>query len=71
MPPNLGDEQPRCGSVGSDTKAPQTPLSTYAFFFRETHALMRSPKHATFEGVSDIVETMWQTLEESQKEKYR
>merc|ERR1712029_1296413 len=48
------------------------PLSAYAFFFKETQNSIKSQQpNATFESVSKIVETMWQALEESQKEKYR
>ena len=78
MTPNLGDEPsfnvvaPRAPSVGKDTKPPQAPLSAYAFFFKETQASIKSQQpDATFESVSKIVETMWQALEENQKEKYR
>lgn len=76
--PNLGDEPsfnvvaPRPQMVGKDMKAPQAPLSAYAFFFKETQASIKSQQpDATFESVSKIVETMWQALEDSQKEKYR
>ena len=76
--PSLGDEPsfnavaPRASSVGKDMKPPQAPLSAYAFFFKETQASIKSQQpDATFESVSKIVETMWQALEENQKEKYR
>jgi len=53
-------------------KAPANPLSAYAFFFKETQASIKSQQpDATFESVCKIVETMWQALEEGQKEKYK
>ena len=56
----------------SDLKPPQNPLSAYAYFFKETQNSIKSQQpNATFESVSKIVETMWQALEEDQKEKYR
>ena len=56
----------------SELKAPQNPLSAYAYFFKETQNSIKSQQpNATFESVSKIVETMWQALEEDQKEKYR
>lgn len=55
-----------------DLKPPQNPLSAYAFFFKETQASIKSSTpDATFEAVSKIVEQMWQSLEENQKDKYR
>eukprot|EP00092_Neocalanus_flemingeri_P022824 GFUD01024748.1.p1 GENE.GFUD01024748.1~~GFUD01024748.1.p1 ORF type:complete len:172 (+),score=66.87 GFUD01024748.1:59-574(+) len=71
--PNLGDEPSFNVSPRSTVaKAPQAPLSAYAFFFKETQASIKSQQpDATFESVSKIVETMWQALEENQKEKYR
>ena len=59
-------------SFSDEMKLPQNPLSAYAFFFKETQNSIKSQQpNATFESVSKIVETMWQALEESQKEKYR
>ena len=56
----------------SELKPPQNPLSAYAYFFKETQNSIKSQQpNATFESVSKIVETMWQALEEDQKEKYR
>ena len=58
--------------MSSEVKAPQNPLSAYAYFFKETQNSIKSQQpNATFESVSKIVETMWQALEEDQKEKYR
>ena len=58
--------------MAQELKPPQNPLSAYALFFKETQASIKSQQpDATFESVSQIVETMWQALEESQKEKYR
>ena len=58
--------------MSQDVKPPQNVLSAYAFFFKETQASIKSQQpDATFESVSKIVETMWQALEEPQKEKYR
>ena len=55
-----------------DLKPPQNPLSAYAFFFKETQASIKSSTpDATFEAVSKIVEQMWQSLDENQKDKYR
>ena len=55
-----------------EQKPPQNPLSAYAYFFKETQNSIKSQQpNATFESVSKIVETMWQALEEDQKEKYR
>ena len=54
------------------TKPPQLPLSAYAFFFKETQASIKSKQpNATFESCSQIVESMWQSLADDQKEKYR
>ena len=59
-------------SFSDEMKLPQNPLSAYSFFFKETQNSIKSQQpNATFESVSKIVETMWQALEESQKEKYR
>ena len=75
--PNLGDEPnfnvvPIRSAIVQAMKPPQAPLSAYAFFFKETQASIKSQQpDATFESVSKIVETMWQALEENQKEKYR
>ena len=58
--------------MSQEVKPPQNPLSAYAFFFKETQASIKSQQpDATFESVSKIVETMWQALDEPQKEKYR
>ena len=58
--------------MSTEPKAPQNPLSAYAYFFKETQNSIKSQQpNATFESVSKIVETMWQALEEDQKEKYR
>ena len=59
-------------SFSDEMKLPQNPLSAYSFFFKETQNSIKSQQpNVTFESVSKIVETMWQALEESQKEKYR
>ena len=58
--------------MSTEPKAPQNPLSAYAYFFKETQNSIKSQQpNATFESVSKIVETMWQALEEDHKEKYR
>jgi len=65
--PSLGDE-PSYQAV----KAPNNPLSPYAFFFKETQTSIKQQQpDANFESVSKIVETMWQSLDEAQKEKYK
>jgi len=65
--PSLGDE-PSYQAV----KAPNNPLSPYAFFFKETQTSIKQQQpDANFESVSKIVDTMWQSLDETQKEKYK
>jgi len=65
--PSLGDE-PSYQAV----KTPTNPLSPYAFFFKETQTSIKQQQpDANFESVSKIVETMWQSLDEAQKEKYK
>jgi len=65
--PSLGDE-PSYQAV----KAPNNPLSPYAFFFKETQTSIKQQQpDANFESVSKIVETMWQSLGEAQREKYK
>jgi len=40
--------------------------------FQETqNSIKQQQPDATFESVSKIVETMWQSLEEGQREKYK
>lgn len=65
--PSLGDE-PSYQAV----KPPNNPLSPYAFFFKETQTSIKQQQpDANFESVSKIVETMWQSLDETAKEKYK
>jgi len=65
--PFLGDE-PSYQAV----KPPNNPLSPYAFFFKETQTSIKQQQpDANFESVSKIVETMWQSLDETAKEKYK
>ena len=89
--PSLGDE-PSYQAV----KAPNNPLSAYAFFFKVTFlktipstrtydptiksffdfqemqtSIKQQQPDANFESVSKIVDTMWQSLDEAQREKYK
>ena len=89
--PSLGDE-PSYQAV----KAPNNPLSAYAFFFKVTFlktipstrtydptiksffdfqetqtSIKQQQPDANFESVSKIVDTMWQSLDEVQREKYK
>jgi len=65
----LSSERPQV--VRKDMSLPKNALSPYAMFFKETQASIKSDQpDADFTAVQRIVETMWQALGDTQKEKY-
>lgn len=55
-----------------DPNAPASVTSAYGFFFKETQASVKQHNpSAKFGEVSKIVSHMWESLDESDKTKYR
>lgn len=52
-----------------DPNEPQKPVSAYALFFRDTQAAIKGQNpSASFGEVSKIVASMWDSLDEEQKQ---
>uniref|UniRef100_A0A8C9TDN4 Thymocyte selection-associated high mobility group box n=1 Tax=Scleropages formosus TaxID=113540 RepID=A0A8C9TDN4_SCLFO len=55
-----------------DPNEPQKPVSAYARFFRDTQAVIKGQNpSATFGDVSKLVASMWDRLDEEQKQSYK
>lgn len=55
-----------------DPNEPQKPVSAYALFFRDTQAAIKGQNpSASFGEVSKIVASMWDSLDEEQKQVYK
>ncbi|KAK8779632.1 hypothetical protein V5799_019024 [Amblyomma americanum] len=54
-----------------DPNEPQIPVSAYGMFFLDTRAVIKDQNpHASFSEVSKIAASMWEGLDESQKNEY-
>lgn len=64
--------KPRKARKKKDPNAPPTPLSAYAFFFRETQTKVKAHNpSAKFGDISRSVAAMWEGLNEDEKLVYR